>query len=487
MLLRQALLYLPAQFMAPLIQLISLFVWAYLLEPGDLGRVALILAIQEIAYLLFFGWWSLSVLRFLPNYREAAARAAYLRTETSAVAACLVLQMLALGGTLVLTLNLSPASLTLALGFMLTRSLNLYAADRARAEQKILLYTLVKAAIPTLGFLLGLLCIPALGASGEAIFAGLLFAQLGGIVLALAMTDFARDIGVPSREILRRAAAFGSLQSLSGLLAAVAINAPRLLVGALLGVTALGKFSVGYGLGVRASSFAVTLVTAGAYPLLVKTMHDQGPPAAIAQLSRNMVFVAVVVIPVAFGLVGISASVVELLVAHPYRTVTAAVLPIAVIGGLFRYLRAHTIDQLFLLYLKPGYGTAIALLDLLLAAGGTVLGIHFFGLIGAALAPMFAGITTLMLGFAIARWHFGFHPPVAAIARAALAGMLSFAAVVLLPVATSLVTLAAHILFGAIVYAFALTLLLRDEAATLTARLAIRLRQRAPAPPQAGN
>jgi O-antigen/teichoic acid export membrane protein len=480
MLLRQTVLYLPAQVLAPLVQFASVLVWSHLLAPEQLGLVTLFVAMQEICYLLFFGWWSLSVLRFISGYTEVEARRSYLRTEAMAVGACLAVQTLVLAPIVFFAYRtqLDAAGLALVLSFMLTRSLNSYSADRARAEGFVLLYTLVQTVGPIIGFLFGLGCIWYFGPSSNAVLAGFILAQVIGALLSLAMSDFCRSLGPPSREILRKAAEFGSFQSISRLLAVIAMNVPRFAVSAMLGVAAVGLFSVGYSLGIRASSFAVTLVTAGAYPLVVKKMNTQGPEAAFAQLSQNMVLVAVAVIPVAFGLLGVNRSVVELLVAEQYREITLMVLPITIFGGLFRYLRAHTSDQVFLLNLKPGYGTAIAVLDLVVAVVSTILGIRYFGVVGAAIAPMASGLATLALSFTLSRFKFGFRAPYGAFARATLAGIATFASVFFLPVAENLTMLAAHVALGALVYALSLALLLRKEAMALIGKLTGRFRRK---------
>lgn len=307
--------------------------------------------------------------------------------------------------------------------------------------------------------------------------AGFILAQVIGALLAFMMSDFCRSLGAPSRDILRRAAGFGSFQSLSQFLATVAMNVPRFGVTAMVGVAAAGLLSVGYSLGIRASAFAVTLVTAGAYPLVVKKMNTEGPEAAFKQLSQNMVLVALTVIPVAFGLFGINRSVVELLVAEQYREITRTVLPLTIFGGLFRYLRAHTSDQVFLLNLKPGYGTAIAVLDLVVAVLSTVIGIHYLGIAGAAIAPMVSGLATLALSFTLSRVLFGFHAPFGTFARATLAGIATFASVYFLPVASSPLILLGHVLLGGVVYCLALTLLLREQAVTLARKLTGRFRR----------
>jgi len=478
MLLRQTVLYLPAQILAPLVQFASVLVWSHLLAPDQLGLVTLFVAMQEICYLLFFGWWSLSVLRFISGYTAPETRRSYVRTEAVAVGACLLAQTVILAPVVFFSYRtqLDATGLALVLSFMLTRSLNSYSADRARAEGFVLLYTLVQTVGPSIGFLFGLGCIWYFGPSSNAVLAGFILAQVIGAMLSFAMSDFCRSLGIPSRQILRTAAGFGSFQSISRRLAVVAMNVPRFAVSAMLGVAAVGLFSVGYSLGIRASSFAVTLVTAGAYPLVVKKMNTEGPEAAFKQLSQNMVLVAVAVIPVAFGLMGVNRSVVELLVAEQYRAITLMVLPLTIFGGLFRYLRAHTSDQVFLLNLKPGYGTAIAILDLVVAVISTIVGIHYFGVVGAAIAPMASGMATLALSFTLSRLKFGFHAPIGAFARATLAGVLTFASVFFLPVAKSPVILAAYVALGAIVYTLALAVLLRKEAMALIEKFNARFR-----------
>ena len=50
MLLRQTLLYLPAQVLGPIFQLISAFAWTHFLAPGEMGVFALVSAAQELAF-----------------------------------------------------------------------------------------------------------------------------------------------------------------------------------------------------------------------------------------------------------------------------------------------------------------------------------------------------------------------------------------------------------------------------------------------------
>ncbi|WP_419827851.1 lipopolysaccharide biosynthesis protein [Sphingomonas sp.] len=469
MLLRQTLLYLPAQILAPAVQFASILIWAHLLAPADLGTVTLLVATQDVCYSAFFGWWGLYTLRFIAGYVDPAARLTYLRTETAAVIlsaiveAAVVLPLVRWGFGAVMT----PGLLALAVAFLISRSINYYNADRARAEARVTLYSLVQVVGPVIGFLFGLLCIWKFGPTPGAVLAGFLAAQMIGVGMAVVQSDFLHRIGRPSTAILKQAISFGGVQTSSQLLAILAINAPRFIVSHLLGLAAVGMFSVGYSLGIRASSFAVTLVTAGAYPLVVKKMQMEGKEAAFAQLSKNMVLVALVVAPVAFGLLAVNRSVVNILVAERYRDVTLTVLPLATMGGLFRYLRAHTSDQVFLLSLKPQFGTIIAACDIVVAVASTFIGIRLFGVPGAALGPMVSGLATFTLSFLLSRTVFGYRAPFAAFARIVAAAVAMCAAVYALPVARHAPMLVAYVALGGAIYVGLVLLAMPREAKAL--------------------
>ncbi len=481
MLIRQTLLYLPAQVLAPAVQFASILIWAYLLKPEDLGIVTLLIATQEICYAAFFGWWGFYTLRFITSHSEDGDRRGYLATESVAVPVSGLVQSLIALPVLHLVFGeaIDATTTAMCVMFMITRSFNNYNADRARAEARILLYSLVQVVGPVIGFLFGLGCIWYFGSGPRPVLAGFIVAQLIGVLLAVLMSDFLHVFGKVRIAMLKEALRFGGLQTSSQMLAIVAINAPRFIVSHFLGLAAAGIFSVGYGLGIRAASFAVTLVTAGAYPMVVKKLKTEGRDAAFAQLRQNMILVAMVVTPVALGLLGVNETIVDVLVAPEYRAITLWVLPIAALGGLFRFLRAHTSDQVFLLNLKPGFGTIIAICDLLIGVASAYLGILLWGTVGAAIGPMVSGLFSFVLSFFLSRTKFGFRAPLAAFARIGLAAGIMAGALKLVPVRHDIVMLLAQVAAGGVLYAGALMLLMRDQARqVLRAMMARRARRK---------
>ena len=70
MLLKTTLLYLPAQVIGPLAQLVAMIVWTHLVDEPTLGVITLVTATHELMQIVFLAWWSQYALRFLGRYRD---------------------------------------------------------------------------------------------------------------------------------------------------------------------------------------------------------------------------------------------------------------------------------------------------------------------------------------------------------------------------------------------------------------------------------
>ena len=74
MLLRQTILYLPAQIVGPLAQFLSVILWTYFLSPQEMGTFALITAAQELAYTAIVFWFTLYTVRYFDKLRPPPTR-----------------------------------------------------------------------------------------------------------------------------------------------------------------------------------------------------------------------------------------------------------------------------------------------------------------------------------------------------------------------------------------------------------------------------
>jgi len=201
------------------------------------------------------------------------------------------------------------------------------------------------------------------------------------------------------------------------------------------------------------------LVTAAAFPLAVKSMEQSGSKVAMRQLADNSALLIAILAPGITGIFMLRAEIVHLLIAAPFQQVTLAVLPLSMLAGSIRSLRAHFVDQTFLLHNRTRLMIVVAAIDATATIVLSLVFIRHWGLVGAASATVVAALAAAAVSFAIAVARFGLTLPLNHLAPVALATAAMAALLGNLPEASSLVTLAAHIAAGAIVYIAFLVLL----------------------------
>ncbi len=465
MLYRQTLLYLPAQVVGPIAQLVSALIWTHYLSPAEMGIFALIVASQELVYLGTLFWFSLYTLRYAGSGTEGSAHAEFLETEVYVLAGSSVAAALA-----VLTLPLWidgewTADLFLATAaYVVTRGLATHLADRARAQHDTLTYSILQISWPVIGLALGIALTPVFEHGTVAVLTGYALAQAGAIVIGAARLGIGSRKGTFSREKVCTAIAYGLPLVFGAMLIWVAANGVRFIVNASEGAAAVGLITVGWSLGLRGAGFAAMLVTAAGFPLAVRRAREEGMAEGQAQLVSNGVLLLLALAPAAAGLWAISDPVVHLFVAVPFHEITLLVLPFAILAGTIRNFRVHFGEQVFLLHEK----TMVPLVNDALDAAATLvagmIGMRVAGLeglfVGATLAAALSLAVTLICAW---RWY-GFAFPVGHLMRIAGATLFMTLLVRGLTAGSTASSLVLSLALGAASYALALAVLYPEAA-----------------------
>ena len=92
MLLRQTFLYLPAQIIGPLFQLVAMVVWTHVVDEHTLGIITLVTATHELLQIGFLAWWSQYALRFFGRFQGAHDAQRFYRTESTILLVSVLLQ-----------------------------------------------------------------------------------------------------------------------------------------------------------------------------------------------------------------------------------------------------------------------------------------------------------------------------------------------------------------------------------------------------------
>ncbi|WP_375409519.1 lipopolysaccharide biosynthesis protein [uncultured Methylobacterium sp.] len=450
MLLRQTLNYLPAQLVGPLAQFIAVLAWTYWIAPSDYGFISLMLAVQELAFLIGMSWWTHYTVRYLPALADPSG---YRRAESGVMLLCALTQVPVMLLALSLTGHIAePGLVAVTLAFAVSRSLNNHLGERARALGDVTTYTIVQLAGPLAGFALGLAFLELLP-DATAVIAGFAVVQIAILpVLTRRQNLQTRLDWPPDRDLLRGALAYGGPLLVAGGLGWLSVNGIRLVVEHGQGLVQLGLLSVGWNLGQRLIAVVATLVTAAAFPLAVRQAAQGGTQAGIDQIGRTAILLFGLLVPAAFGIAAVSDPLIRAVVGAEFQEATRIVLPLAAAAAAVRNLRMHLADQVFLIAERPRSLLALNAVEAVATMSLCAVGLAWAGLAGACLGVLAATCVCALVGFAIAMAGYGLKLPLRDIALL-IAAALAMCAVVRLDVypPTNL-GLALRVAAGAAVY-----------------------------------
>jgi O-antigen/teichoic acid export membrane protein len=458
MLIRQTFLYLPAQILGPLFQFAAIITWTYWLDPEGMGIFALVTATQELSYLVLMSWFSFYALRYFPAADTAAKKRIFYSTENIVlVASSIIISLLALG-YYAFTKNemYTPQFLLIVVAYILSRGLNVHFSERARADHKILAYSLLQITGPVLGLGLGVLAVVFLEASPASVFAGYALAQGVALVIALPLMGTALVLDVPERAIVKQALGYGLPLLAAGALVWVAMNGIRFVVEFERGAAAVGLLMVGLGLGQRAASFAAMFVTAAAFPLAVKRAREEGEAGGLRQLRDSGALLAAVLLPTVGGIAVLNQHIVEVLVAQPFQAMTIAVLPFAIAAGALRNFRTHFTDQAYLLFERPGMIVVIDGVDAFFSIVFCWIGLLMGGLVGAVAGILLGAAVGVILSLGMSMVSYGLRLPFVHMARIFIATLVMVAVIRLVALDGGAWHLLGEIIVGAAVYGLAM-------------------------------
>lgn len=476
MLLRQTLLYLPAQVLGPLFQLVSAFVWTHYLAPGEMGLFALVSAAQELAFATAMMWFALYTVRYFDGSADEAERARFHASESAVMIASSLAMAL---GLAVLPLGnggaLKGAMLASGILYVVSRCLVSYLAERARVEGDTLAYTVLQTFSPVVGFLLSLALVRVLPADAATVIFGYSLAQIVSIAYALTRLDCSLRPQDWEVDLIRQAMRFGLPVIVGSLCTWFANNGVRFLIEWKLGLEAVGLATVGWALGQRGAAFASMLTTAAAFPLAVRRAREAGLAEGQAQLVRNGVLLVATLAPAIAGMIVIGKPMIALLVAAPYRATTETVLPLALVAGALRALRFHYANQIYLLHERSVATLRFDMWDGALAIAFGLAGLLLGGVEGCFAGVTAAGLVTLAIAMVCAWRDYGFGFPPADLARIGSATVLMLLAVRAYDAAPAALSLGVAIVLGGLVYAASLAALYPEVARQSAALLQVAL------------
>lgn len=479
-LVRNTVLYLPAQFLPPLVQFLTVVVWTYQLAPAGFGIVTFVIAAQEFTSIIGVNWWTLFVLRFRLRYQRSGEER-FRRLDSLIVSGAILTQialtvpMLWLGGATIGWMLFVSAA-----GFFISRTVFAHYCEWARADRLIGVFTAAQLVGSVGGSLLSIAALHVFGPHPSAALSAQALGFLMAIVVLFSKARLKLRSGRYDPEIFAEAKRYSAPLIPSGIAGWVAMNCIRVLVQFSEGASGLGLLSVGWGLGQRIATVLAMLFAAATYPLAVRNMEDGNRQTALGQISLNAVFLLTMLAPTCAGAAIMAPYMVNLLIAERFRAVTIIILPIALLVAAIRSLRVHTADQTMILVEHTRASMFANIVEAVASAAFCAIGLHYAGVVGAALGVLCGSTIAAVLsfGYAFIRLDLPF-PSIWTIARILGATGLMFLGLMMMPAPVNIAELVFAVLAGAVAYAILILVAFSEARAAIRLMLSRRVARKA--------
>ncbi|MDB6002071.1 MAG: polysaccharide biosynthesis protein [Rhizobacter sp.] len=345
---RQVLGFLPAHVVPAVTSFVGVYVFTRFATPAEYGLFALAMSVAQMCQSVLFSWVQVGATRHIESSRRNGTlhelQAAVYRSH----AATFVL--FAVGYAVVLLLlPLEPRVRNALWWVLLIVGLrSLVAVNQAfhRGDLKTARFNVIECtqALVQLGLGLALLVMTTAGA-GALLASAAVAASLVLMIDVPAVSDALRRSA--SRAEVMALLRFGLPLSTAFALNYVLATSDRLLVEYYLGSSAVGVYSVAYGLMDRSVSSLFVAISLAAYPLAVHAYEREGAAAASRQLRSNGKLMLAVTLPICALMICLNKQLAAVMVGEAFRGEAQAIMPWIALAALLAGFQMHFFDHAF--------------------------------------------------------------------------------------------------------------------------------------------
>lgn len=417
--LSHAAIYLVARGLPGIMAFLSIPLFTRLLDPADYGRYALVIATVSLLNALVFQWLRLSLVRYLPAYRD----------DLPALKSTLVTVML----ILIVALGIAAAIFCLlpmargwrgviGAGWVLLTIQAFYelCCEYSRAAVQPWRYMglqlLRSSVILALGAALVLL---------GAAWRGPVAATAAGMALAVAWVWRRYWAGVKlglDRAILSKLCQYGIPLSLTVALTIMISSSDRFLIAWFRGEDAAGLYSVAVDFTSQTLFLLMMVVNLAVFPIAVRAFEHHGKEAAQEQMRTNAALLMAIGVPCVVGLTILAPGIANCFLGKNFREAAAGIIPLIALGTFLAGLKAYHFDAAFQFAHRTVYQVWIVLFAAALNVALNLVVVPRYGINGAAVVSVLAYLVSIALTAWLGRRHFVLPFPAGPCGRVLLAG-----------------------------------------------------------------
>ncbi len=396
-------IYLVARGVPGIMAFLSFPLFTRLLLPADYGRYALVVATVGLLNALLFQWLRLSLVRYLPAYKDNAAP---LKSTLAAMTGALVVGL----GVIAAILCLLPITrvyrpIILPCWIMLaSQAFFELASEYTRAMIQPWRYMAIQVARSAALVVLGAAFI-LMGAKWWGPLAG----ASAGMALSVAWlwrTDWAGVRLMLDRPTLAKLFHYGVPISVTVALTIVISSSDRFLIAFFRGEEAAGLYSVAVDFTSQTLMLLMMVINLAMFPIAVRALEHQGKEAAQAQMKVNASLMMAIGVPGVVGLAILAPGLANCFFGEKFRGPAAAIIPLIGLGAFLAAFKAYHFDAAFQFAHRTIHQVWIVLGAAILNVAFNVVAIPRFGINGSAVASVLAYLVSIALTIYFGRRYF---------------------------------------------------------------------------------
>lgn len=443
-------MYLVARGLPGIVAFLAIPLFTRLLDPASYGRYALVVATVGLLNALLFQWLRLSLVRYLPAFKQDEAKL----KGTLLTTAFIVIGGL---GAIAAAATMLPGAAAwrdvILLGWtvLAVQAVFELCCEYSRASLNPWQFMVLQLARSAASVGLGALLIK-LGIGWWGPLVGVAIGMVIGIGYAY-WRDWTDVRFAIDRQTLATLCRYGLPLSLTVTLAIVIATSDRFLIAYFHGEDAAGLYSVAVDLTSQTLTLLMMVINLAMFPIAVRAFESQGPEAARERMTDNASLLLAVGLPCVVGLCVLAPGIASCLLGSSYRDAAVSVIPLVAVGAFLAGLKAYHFDAAFQFAHQTIYQVWIVLAVAVSNIAINLIVIPRWGIGGAAVSSVLAYVLSIAITGVVGRRHFAMPFPSAAAVRVSLACAAMAAALLPFRAHTSPAALTVQVVGGALLYA----------------------------------
>lgn len=397
-----------------LLNLLTIALLTRLLDPGDYGAYALVMASAALVIGAVLGWLREGLARFVPSLPDPGVVVPIVRRSFVWIIG--VSSFLGGIASLIWLERESVAILWLGLAFFWVQGWYEIQRDVARISLHPARYgwfSLVRSVQ-----FLGLSIVAAnAGWGAEGIVASATLASLGALLLVPSTRLGTKTASRVDRSTLSDMASYGAPLTATYLLWYVVAVSDRFLLGAFVGPEATGLYAASYDMIDKGLGLLMLIQYLAAYPVLVRTFTRYGVERTRMQMTAYVGVLLAIAVPAALGSIILAPDLARIMVGRAYREAAVAIIPWIAASALIAGIKLYYVDIGFQLARRTRRQMGAVAAAAVFNVSANLWAIPRYGVQGAAITALLSSVFALALSWWLCRPVFRLHLPAGLLVR----------------------------------------------------------------------